>query len=427
MSWNIKYRADLPHPGYGSGSSFLAPYETTADVYVSSTGSNSNSGTRGSPYLTIPYALGQIGDGLTVGVLDNLTYATAFGSLDGGISSAYKRVVGIDGVRVLTGTVSGTASNLYLVFKGLKFLNTGNVSDTSGITYAKFIGCGWEGGPAGGGSGDVTHLAGDYQLHEGCWYITTGGRYGSLCYERTNSLYRRCVVRLDNWGSPADNGNPNAGIQIYSAVGPCGRIQCIGVDGIPQRSNNETLGAFSVTSNTGAVTGAFDIECIAVDNQYHGLQVEGANNITWTGTNLVSVRNDYGFIENLKNGNTGPLTISGGEFSGNTNDGLAGFGSGNVTASNVNTTGNGGSNFNGVTSGSGNTTSALDMNARLSAMKMIGVSGTLYGESGWNTTQAEDLFPFPYEEAIRADYATKSTRGFCGGSYTLSSYLKRAA
>ncbi|MCK5321600.1 hypothetical protein KAJ38_03405, partial [Candidatus Pacearchaeota archaeon] len=69
-------------------------------------------------------------------------------------------------------------------------------------------------------------------------------------------------------------------------------------------------------------------------------------------------------------------------------------------------------------------------------LKKIGVSGTLYGEPGWDTVTNEDLWPFPNEDEIKEDMASYSgpgpsgNRGFCTdgngiyeGPITLTSYI----
>lgn len=409
-AWSIAYR-----PPADSGSSPIV-----GDKYVGAGGSNSNAGTFGAPYATIAFAMAQIAAGQTVVVLDNITENLNITTLSGGSAGVYKRLAGITPAKVVTGTHEGGAANKYIIFQNLHFAIGANEADVTAATFLKYIACGFFGGPLGGNTS--THLAGSNQLYESCWFGGLGGRYASLCFNQTNTLYRWCVVRTDTWGSPANDGNPNGGIQIYSSTN-CARVQCIGVDCLPQRSNNEFLAAFPVTSNVGPATGILDQGCIAMDNDTMGWQSEGSSNITHTLNDCVSVRNDWGYVKNLDNGGT--ITINGGEYSANVNAGIAGFNSGSVGVTNVNTTGNGGGNFNGVSAGAGCTTNAMNNNVRLSAMKKIGAPGTLRGEAGWLDTQVENLFPFPYEDTIRAFYATISTRGFCGGSFTLTTYLKR--
>ncbi len=77
--------------------------------------------------------------------------------------------------------------------------------------------------------------------------------------------------------------------------------------------------------------------------------------------------------------------------------------------------------------------------------KRVGVSGTLYGEQGWNETTSEDLWPFPNEDVIKRDMASfyksagqaytgspemigargfaASGNGLYGGPITLTSYI----
>jgi chitodextrinase len=75
--------------------------------------------------------------------------------------------------------------------------------------------------------------------------------------------------------------------------------------------------------------------------------------------------------------------------------------------------------------------------------KRLGVSGTLWGEAGYDTLTDEDLWPWPYEDQIKADFSQPNSstsgcipstndpkRGFCadetglyGGPITLTSYI----
>lgn len=61
-------------------------------------------------------------------------------------------------------------------------------------------------------------------------------------------------------------------------------------------------------------------------------------------------------------------------------------------------------------------------------MKKIGVSGTLYGEPGWDKVTDENLWPFPNEEKIRelmrkTVEGVTGTYGFCVDGQTLSNYI----
>ena len=69
-------------------------------------------------------------------------------------------------------------------------------------------------------------------------------------------------------------------------------------------------------------------------------------------------------------------------------------------------------------------------------VKKLGVSGTLYGESGWDTETDEELWPWPYEEEIRnwfratnnppagaSPSSNNTKRGFCADGQTLTKYI----
>lgn len=58
----------------------------------------------------------------------------------------------------------------------------------------------------------------------------------------------------------------------------------------------------------------------------------------------------------------------------------------------------------------------------------IGTDGTLYGEEGYKDTRNEILWPFPYEDVIKADMASyvgppAGNRGFCASGMSLSKYV----
>ena len=72
-----------------------------------------------------------------------------------------------------------------------------------------------------------------------------------------------------------------------------------------------------------------------------------------------------------------------------------------------------------------------------SIVKKVGVTGTLYGETGYNTTTEDKLWPFPNENIIKSNMAKYSSdgvngaRGFCASckqkngidNITLTSYI----
>lgn len=399
----------------------------TVNKYVSSTGSNAADGnTEGTAYATVAFALSQISNGQVVGVVDAITENKNYGTLPSGAGGVYRRVVAKIVGQNWTGSGSGSSgTGKYLIFEGFHFMHGATEYDLTSVTFLKFIRCGWQGGVAQAGN-TAQHLSGTDQLFESCYWVTAGGRYASICFERTRTLYRWCINRTDTWGSPADDGNPNAPLQFYSSNQVAG-IQCVSVDCLPQRSNNEWLGNFSVTTNTGASTGILHQECFGVNGPAGqiGMQAEGSNSLSYQSLNNISVKNGYGFVEHIKPGSSGTVTITGGEYSRNANNGIASFGVASVAATNLNTVGNTGANFNGVTAGAGCTQNALNMNALVTNMVKRGVSETMYLETGWNVQQpGEFMFPLPIEDVARSKYlAFKAARGFTAAA-SLTAYLK---
>jgi len=76
-----------------------------------------------------------------------------------------------------------------------------------------------------------------------------------------------------------------------------------------------------------------------------------------------------------------------------------------------------------------NTKASDGLSIGATIMYRIGVTGTLWGEMGYNTTTSEKLWPFPNETVIRNKMMTYSTggsngsRGFCADGQTLTRYI----
>lgn len=401
----------------------------TPNKFVSSTGSNAaNGNSEGTAYATIAFALGQISAGQVVGVINALTEDLNYGTLSGGAAGVYKRVIAKQVGQNITGTGTGSSGTAkYLIMEGFHFMSGSSQYDMTGVTFVKFIKCGWQGGIAAAGN-TVTHASGSDQLYESCYWLTPGGRYASITFQRPRVLYRWCIFRTDNWGAPADDGNPSAPHQFYSSD-DVAAIQCVSVDNVPQRSNNEWLGNYSVTTNVTSATNVLHQECFGVNGPpgQIGTQVEGSNPCTYQGLGCISVKNGAGFIENLDSG-SGSITLNGGEYSLNSGNGIASFGVESVQSTNLNTVQNTGGNFNGTTAGAGCTQNALNMNAIVTNMVKRGVSETMYNETGWNVQQAgQFMFPLPIEDVARTKYlAFKPARGFTAAA-SLTAYLKAIA
>lgn len=56
-------------------------------------------------------------------------------------------------------------------------------------------------------------------------------------------------------------------------------------------------------------------------------------------------------------------------------------------------------------------------------IKSRGISGTLYGETGWNDLTEEDLWPWENEDIIHANFSSYSAHGFAVEGQTLTKYI----
>ena len=53
----------------------------------------------------------------------------------------------------------------------------------------------------------------------------------------------------------------------------------------------------------------------------------------------------------------------------------------------------------------------------------MGTSGTLFGETGYETLTTDDLWPWPNQARIKTDMAAVSTRGFCAANQNFTKYI----
>jgi hypothetical protein len=56
-------------------------------------------------------------------------------------------------------------------------------------------------------------------------------------------------------------------------------------------------------------------------------------------------------------------------------------------------------------------------------VKRVGVSGTLFGEPGFEDVTKDDLWPWPNEQRIKADFAEDIARGFAATDKSLTRYV----
>lgn len=342
--------------------------------------------------------------------------------------------------------------NSHWQFEGITWLGGG--THLGAVSYVKFLRCG-------SGSNIVTlcpipfsNNVSSYLLYEDC-HAWGGGRYSFSAYLSDHIVYRRCVGRTDAAITTHDSKNePIGGIAIYGTS--YAEVQnCILID-----SNThaywvyESLpGALTCPNGTGSnvffrgnIVLNSDMPAGGSANGFTSVTRE--NNIHWDvrrsaiygGTTTFS-HNTIGVMKTSDansvgiNGYGATITATNGIFY--DLDGVYGAVY-NVTsdynryyANSVNFSGGSsagahdlinvdptagsleylpriesGSALKGAASDSG------DIGATV--LKKIGVSGTIYGETGYNTTTADNLWPFPNESIIKTNFASYSHASIAG-------------
>jgi len=396
---------------------------------------------------------------------------------------------------VSTGTTSYT--DHYWKFEGIEWKNTtGSNMTVYGGSYVKFLRCGFSQDNADGSGANAYIRYSRYILLEDC-YAYGGKRYkfqfaaGSETAPTRYNVARRCVARLD-----AVNATDNiGGFMAYTALN-CEFQNCITIDSDQSSHWVFTLhqGSFGVPTTSGPSTDIYFRGCIAVNNHFGGFFT--ASNADSTVTVIDSAVLDTGCYNsgsgsrpNWFRGSSEASTksVTNCTFVESTGDNSPGvYQDGNGTSVLKNciitlftmtqavsgwatqdynsyyaNTSNNNSGEHDITdvdplaasllypvrieAGSaldGAGESGADVGATI--LKKIGTSGTLYGETGYNTTTDDDLWPFPNEALIKTKMAAYSyddgsggdpeitgARGFCASGkqlngtddITLTSYI----
>lgn len=332
----------------------------------------------------------------------------------------------IDGTVIATGLSIGKGA-WYTSIEGMKF--TGSNSKTVTGSYVKLKRCAFTGGPLSGNTsllqiGTNDYTATDHVLIEDSWVYGAGGRYKILVYNASDIVLRRVVTRWDAGWKNVD-GAPEADIAVYDSA----RVEvqnAIALDGQGSGAYvavfyNPVNGGTSTPNTTRAWRG-----CIAINvpmGYYMG--TEGQSSMT----GLV-VEHGAGFA--LKYG-VSQLKGTGNVYRNLTlvnlrGDGFGIFGgsasiSTSIVAVQTGKAFNGASCTTCLTTAAGATLITGVSGRGATITKRIGHDGTLYGEDGFNTTTDEDLWPWPNEARIKADFDSVRP-AFAGKS--LTEYVKTA-
>lgn len=449
-----------------------------ATYYVNAAAANdSGSGSLSSPkkYISSGIALMSTTGG-DILIIASGTYGNALDtitSVRNGTAGRYNTIkADVDGGVVITRGFDVPSSAQYLRFEGLKWDTTGTSFGKSiKGHHIKFLRCAFKGGPATGnttnlsvGTNDRTPGA-QYILLEDVWAYGLGGRYNIIVYNSDKVIVRRAVVRHDG-GWTNTSGDPEAGITVYNSSDTLVQNSIV-LDSNLTYSNwekafyNVKNGSSTNPHSNGVIVGSIALNNVGYAYGYDDVgPIQNAsisNSVAWASGGGVAIGGGTGgghavAVTGMTVGNTaghafanwgnGGSTLSVAHSIAYANTGNAFL---NVGAHSYNSCNGNGTNCSGTgevsysplanglrylprietgttlkTGGQG----AAQIGAEL--VKRIGVSGTLHGESGYDSVTDEDLWPWPNEARIRADMsdvASVGTRGFCAGSQTLTQYI----
>ncbi|MFH2066630.1 MAG: right-handed parallel beta-helix repeat-containing protein [Pseudomonadota bacterium] len=375
---------------------------------------------------------------------------------------------------------TGAGPMQYVKFDGIRWRNGGaNKEDAvslHGSDHVKFTRCGfYDAGSAGGGNSVCLGLSeSSYILVEDS-YAYGGGRYKFLAWHCNNIIFRRCVARFD-W--VCNELRPKAGWSIYGSDDV--RVQnCIAIDGdtrslwlnsdqadaafyTPQGSGDE---ASNHVVWEGCIALNWDMPFSSVGGESAAGPVDYVNCVGWKVRSGDTLTRGY---------NTSYRHCTFGEFTNVSPPAFNGYGGGdnllmqdsifaNINAEAIRY-GTSSSDFarvdhnyfynvakyeagtNAIESQNSFTSmvkyltrveNGTDLDGAASdggdvgatILKRIGVSGTMYGESGFDRVTDENLWPFPNEGLIRTHMraynlnGVNGARGFCSDNQTLTKYI----
>ncbi len=340
------------------------------------------------------------------------------GSVIGGISDKWTSVRAENlGEVVITSEFSlGGSSNYYTQFEGLVF-DGSHQKDVSG-SYVKILKSIFKGGPSRGNVATLD-LGGSMNLLEDVAVFGRGGRYSIIMWESNNLICRRCIMRADGgWGvgsSGATEWEPEAVMNVYDSNGI--EVQnTIAFDSIKGSHNSaEWLGGLTI-NNHERNGGVFFRGNLALDNSPgSGFIFDGNGRITNAVVeDSISLGNgDNGGNANLR----ASIDMSRVVFMDNDNRGFEDYDSSDINVVNSIVYGNPSGGLFGVSSSNIATYNPeangyeylprVEAGSRLDGegvgpdMKMVGISGTLYGEAGYNEKIGELIYDSDFEDVAR--------------------------
>lgn len=449
--------------------------------YVSTTGTDSGDCTnQANACLTINYGISKMSGGDTLEIGDG-TYSGAENNLDKNsnipvgsdgnytiikaknIDSSTSHVTITSNFNFSVGSSEASKEIHHVEFHGLKIKSS--VSKNISGHHIKVFKTAFEGGPVTnntvvfsvGHNNLATHS--NNILLEDIWSYGLGGRYNVMVYNSENVIIRRAIIRHDGgWG--CDGSNPEAGMTIYNSR-------------FVQLQNVIVLDGISDKNTTGGkcqgFTGFYNVSNGSGSTQHENTRIVGSismNNsatvgMAWDDYNSIPnalLENSFIYNNNGKginaNGTFKDVTVKNVTIVGNAGHGIAKYGTDNsfkisntliynnsgdalkntgaienvLCYNNTSTSGCHIKNVDPINSGlvylprietGSYLESAGTGSTRIGAniVSRTGVSGTLYGETNFDTEQ-DALWPWPNEDRIASDLCAVRNVGFCSTNIT---------
>ncbi len=458
----------------------MAPCAFGATYYVDASARSSGNGSQASPkkFLTSGILLmsAKGGDTLVLatgtysGPQNSITRSTTLRNGKAGVhsaSDAYNVIrAAADGGVIVTGSLDLPLDSAYLQFEGIKWTS----ADQKNIVghHLKFLRCAFKNGPPTGnsmsvavGTNDQTPGAHDV-LIEDSWVYGPGGRYKLLVFNSRNVVLRRVVVRHDG-GWLFNGSDPTAGITIYNSadvelqngmvidstlsypawLGGIAHVQNNLANTLPNKGarvhgsivlNVSDIGV-SYEGN-GSITDAQIFDTVIWKVARSALTLNGGSHaVTAARLTVGAVAVDTAI--NVFGGAQSALDVQHSIVHQSANKAFTRE-QGTLTESGNNCFSNRGGNCSGTGDTSMNPlTNGLSFLPRIeagSALAMagkganittrIGASGTLFGAIGFNTSTGEDLWPWPNQDRLKADFCEDGVvRGMCASALSMTDYV----
>ena len=379
----------------------------------------------------------------------------AIGALTAGKAGAWNVIKAeVDGAVTISAGLEVPLGDHYLQFEGLKW--NGHIEKSVVGRYVKFLRCVFQDGPTSGnstifsiGTNDATPGA-QYILVEDSVVYGTGGRYNLLVYNSDKVVLRRVVARhQDGWSDT--KGDPQAAVSLYNSTdvltqnlfivdsGASGYFEAALYHPSNSRASKNIQNIGAIILNTKGSAVGWDDSLASSGNVLQ-------DSVIWKAESAVSVNGaaHAGVLNRLTVGK-----ITGGAF----NDwGAAGKFSlknsvlwevSNAAFKSIGHSSNvcyaptctGEATANPATSGLlwltqtgvGSALSTMgEGGGRVGAtvLQRLGVSGTLFGEAGYDQVTSSNLWPWPQEAATKklmcADMGVST--GMCA-SASLTEYV----